>query len=536
MKKIITYIFVIMITMCLIGCIQPKIKGTVKLDLTSIKEDITVSEFNLNLIKIIDETSDERKELSVSESMITEDDMEKLKTDGNHVIKIYYKNYILEANIILFKDAEDKVIYNLNTEYLNSDHYIKDFNLGDIKILKIINSEVKEEISVTKDMISSNDFDLLSIAGNHNITINYNENDWNVTVKLKNNPVVTTTYEIDKSSVKQEYYVNSFSVSSLRIIEKAGNSIKYINVTEEMLSKEDLNALKNAGTHNIKINYLGHTIEVKITLKEKTIVSGTFDSNMAYYSNANGKSGQQLKLALRNIISSTKHTETYDDLKTDTKYSDADPNKSGNILLFYTRKSVKGSWDGAKSWNREHVWPQSLGWFKTSGAGSDLHHLRPEDPVVNSTRGNHRFGDVKGTSGAKEAKYGSSNGGGGTGCYYAGDFFEPLPEAKGDVARIIFYLMTRYSQSDSYQFKTVAQSKELLFKWASEDPVDELERTRNEEVYKIQGNRNPFIDNPDAALLIWETEQLSMFDLQQEFMKIFVMDLSKLESKNNYYI
>ena len=74
---------------------------------------------------------------------------------------------------------------------------------------------------------------------------------------------------------------------------------------------------------------------------------------------------------------------------------------------------------------------------------------------------------------------------------------------KGDTARILFYLFTRYSQADSYRFTAVAQSLEMLLEWNRLDPVDEWEMERNNETAKIQGNRNPFIDHPEFADIIW---------------------------------
>ena len=87
--------------------------------------------------------------------------------------------------------------------------------------------------------------------------------------------------------------------------------------------------------------------------------------------------------------------------------------------------------------------------------------------------------------------------------YATKDYFEPLDNVKGDVARIIFYLMVRYEEADNYTFSTIAQSKEMLLRWNEQDPVDAFEKYRNEQGYIIQGNRNPFIDHPECADLIW---------------------------------
>ena len=204
-------------------------------------------------------------------------------------------------------------------------------------------------------------------------------------------------------------------------------------------------------------------------------------------------------LALRELITSThKNNTTYEQLKTYLQNTDEDINNPDNIILFYSGLSIDSTW--GETWNREHVWPKSLGWFEESGAGSDLHHLRPSDPSVNSSKGNKRFGEVEN---GNEVMISSLNGGGGSGCYSNPTYFEPRDEVKGDVARIIFYLFTRYPQSDNHEFTDVAESLEVLLDWHNQDPVDEWEMRRNERTYEIQGNRNPYIDNPQYALLIW---------------------------------
>ena len=90
-----------------------------------------------------------------------------------------------------------------------------------------------------------------------------------------------------------------------------------------------------------------------------------------------------------------------------------------------------------------------------------------------------------------------------TGCYLLNGYFEPQDSAKGDTARILFYLFVRYTEADRYDFRDVAESLEMLLEWNRLDPVDEWEMERNDETAKIQGNRNPFIDHPEFADMIW---------------------------------
>lgn len=216
----------------------------------------------------------------------------------------------------------------------------------------------------------------------------------------------------------------------------------------------------------------------------------------SYYKNAENKTGTTLKTSLRSIINSGFKTVSYGDLRYKLSFTDVDPKNSDNIILFYGHVSVKGAWNSS-IWNREHVWPKSLGWFEENGAGCDIHHIRPENPTVNSTRNNNKMGEV--TNG-KTCKYSDGTLAG----YYGGGYFEPNDCSKGDVARIFFYMLIMYSQTDSsYPITRTAQSMELMLEWHLLDPVDDLERVRNERGYQYQGNRNPFIDYPDFAELIW---------------------------------
>ena len=274
------------------------------------------------------------------------------------------------------------------------------------------------------------------------------------------------------------YSFDGYSEEELERIDSLYNNY-YIIINDEISSSEILK----------KVSEFKQLLD-EIVLSHKNLTSGLEDVELPSYYDDIDKSliGLGLKMELRNLITVThKYKTTYNDLKTMTAKSDADPETPGNIITIYSRLSVKGTWDGGSTWNREHVWPQSKGWFTTSLAGSDLHHLHPETPSVNSSRGNKIFG-VAITSSE----------------YYPGK------ESCGDVARTIFYLLTRYSESDTYNITSVASSMELLLKWNNEDPVDDFERNRNEVVYSIQGNRNPFIDYSDFANLIWGTVDINV--------------------------
>ena len=225
-----------------------------------------------------------------------------------------------------------------------------------------------------------------------------------------------------------------------------------------------------------------------------------------YYDAANGKSGEQLKSALHDIIDD--HTEiSYSNVWEALRETDEDPSNSNNVILLYTGRSQGKNENGgnADDWNREHVWAKSHGDFGTSmGPGTDLHHLRPTDASVNSSRSNLDFDE-----GGSEHTEAAGN-------YYDSDSWEPRDSVKGDVARMIFYMDVRY-EGDSGEPDLELNNQvnngsapyhgklSVLLEWHEEDPVDDLERRRNEIIYNdYQHNRNPFIDHPEWVAEIWE--------------------------------
>lgn len=220
----------------------------------------------------------------------------------------------------------------------------------------------------------------------------------------------------------------------------------------------------------------------------------------AYYSGVDfNKTKNALKSELATLITST-HTTTisYDQLKDLLAISDVDPDKAGNILLVYGSQASgthQRSRSVGGSWNREHVYAKSKGTpnLGTSGPGADGHHLRPADISLNSSRGSLLFDDGVGPMAMKTSRGG----------WYPGD------EWKGDVARILMYMYVRYDQRTKPLNITMAPSTyspdfpDILLKWNIEDPVSAFEMQRQEIVANKQKNRNPFIDNPYLATVIW---------------------------------
>ncbi|MBR1889384.1 MAG: endonuclease [Alloprevotella sp.] len=242
-----------------------------------------------------------------------------------------------------------------------------------------------------------------------------------------------------------------------------------------------------------------------------------------YYSAAKGKSGEALKTALCKIIYS--HTQrTYDQLWAD--YKTTDMRDDGYIYDMYSgitnyswqSKGVTTSKEGS-GYNREHSFPKS--WFSEGyPMYTDLHHLVPSDGWVNSCRSNNPFGEVGSTykySSGEWSKWGKCNLTG-----YTGTVFEPNDTYKGDFARIYFYMATAYEdQLSSWSCDILDGSTypvyekwqlNMLLTWAINDPVSEKEIKRNNAIYSIQKNRNPYVDFPGLEQIVWGAHTDMVFD------------------------
>ncbi|WP_165805993.1 endonuclease [Marixanthomonas spongiae] len=220
--------------------------------------------------------------------------------------------------------------------------------------------------------------------------------------------------------------------------------------------------------------------------------------------------GQDLYLELQDKIDINNTTFTYNDVKDAVKVTDEDPENNANVLLIYGYNDNDGNCTtdrsrdkddfggGTCEYNREHTFPRSLAnppmggtSSGTTGIGADPHNLRPSDVQANGNRGNKKFIS------------GSGNAGSVSGAWYPGD------EWKGDVARIMMYMYTRYgdrclpSLAGNGPKEGTTDMLKLFLQWNVDDPVSELEDQRNPYLENEYGNRNPFIDNPVLATIIW---------------------------------
>ena len=239
-----------------------------------------------------------------------------------------------------------------------------------------------------------------------------------------------------------------------------------------------------------------------------------------YYNSASGLTGNQLKIALHNIVkghSSISYGQLWSAFwSTDNKgngvvwdmYSDR-PN--GNPpYTYYLGTDQCGNYNSeGDCYNREHSWPSS--WFSDQTTPrTDLHHIFPTDGYVNNKRANFAFGEVRSASWTSQngSKLGSCNTSG-----FSGTVFEPIDEYKGDFARAIMYMSVRYYSEDGNWGSSDMTNKSeilpwainMLLRWNEQDPVSQKEIDRNNVIYEdFQYNRNPFIDHPEYARMIWD--------------------------------
>jgi len=253
-----------------------------------------------------------------------------------------------------------------------------------------------------------------------------------------------------------------------------------------------------------------------------------------YYSSATGLTCAALKTALKNIVTTGHNPKSYDDLW--SQYANTDirvkPGGSTNVIwdiystkadgtgayYFTPNTNQCGTYSGEGScYNREHSFPKS--WFNDEMPSySDYNHIFPTDGYVNGKRSNFKYGEVGSATWTSQngSKLGSSSTAGVT-----GTVFEPIDEFKGDVARAYLYMVTRYQDriitwsgystdgattfsGGAYPSVNVNYLK-LMLKWHHLDPVSQKEITRNNGTYSFQGNRNPYIDHPEFADEVWNS-------------------------------
>ena len=242
--------------------------------------------------------------------------------------------------------------------------------------------------------------------------------------------------------------------------------------------------------------------DVVCTTLEGTSASEYYTGDYTY-GNLSVLPSSSLLSALRTLMTETHtHQTVYSDCRDNAVITDCENANGNSIITLYTSyETSRADYNNGSGWNREHVWPKSLGGFNQEAAGADLHHIRPTENRTNSQRGNKKYGNV---SSGNNSTGNMSGLVGGT----RGTYFEPLDNVKGDVARICLYVYVRWGgqYSKCSSITNVFESVDVLLEWCELDPVDTWEMGRNEVVQNIQGNRNVFIDYPELAWTLFDRE------------------------------
>gem|GEM_PF-3191610 len=234
--------------------------------------------------------------------------------------------------------------------------------------------------------------------------------------------------------------------------------------------------------------------------------STVYDPPADYYESAQGLVGTGLKAALHQAIKGHR-VLSYGSSGTAAalRVLDAMPGNSSQVRLIYWGTGRAGSRYGGSvgDWNHEHCWPQAYG--VDGGAGkADVHNLRPCDVQANGERANLYYAEIAGGEPADRSPL----------CRKTSSQWMPRPEEKGDLARAMFYMAVRYEGGESTPDLELSDTPNAsanrfgrlsdLLRWHREDPVDDEERRRNHLVYTdYQNNRNPFVDDPDYAEMVF---------------------------------
>ena len=242
-------------------------------------------------------------------------------------------------------------------------------------------------------------------------------------------------------------------------------------------------------------------------------LSASADEPAGYYRSLEGKSDADLKTAIYQLIHNFTQVSSYQDLPKYFQRTDVYPESHRWWDMYSDIPLYAPSFKGL---NREHSFPKSW-WGGSTGipAYVDLNHLYPSEQAANMAKSNYPLGQVsisdnpRFDNGISKVGYPMTGQGGGSQWV-----FEPDDEYKGDFARTYFYMVTCYQNltwSSKYDYMMNSEAyptlkgwaSRMLLEWSRQDPVSDKEKMRNETVYEIQNNRNPFIDRPELAEYIW---------------------------------
>jgi endonuclease I len=274
------------------------------------------------------------------------------------------------------------------------------------------------------------------------------------------------------------------------------------------------------------------TTPPSIDFATSSATTGPTGEPPGYYNAANGLTCTLKQDALRSIIATGYIDRGYAGLWTTYATSDIKPSTTNQLWCIYTdnngvsscgspmtipafQDSGSGGTSECQKYNREHTVPQS--WFaQNPPMVSDAFHVLPTDKKVNSVHGNQPYGETNSPSytSGNGSTYGLSSD---PGVPSNIEVMEPSDEFKGDMARIYFYMSTRYGAAigsantaesnfvlldNNYPTYTTPYLK-MLLRWHNADPVSQKEIDRNNAIYARQNNRNPYVDHPEYVAQVW---------------------------------
>ena len=283
-------------------------------------------------------------------------------------------------------------------------------------------------------------------------------------------------------------------LSGIRLPVSAANTVDYVYGSPTEISKYT-NVIYNWGTRGEVATFLSPNAEAfyaenNVVYSELSKLSGSSTTSV---------NTSELYIALKALVTDNQTaTTSYDDTRYLYRFTDCQGSArtDDSISCFYSGNDIGPGWDSGSTWNREHTWPNSKGDANGNGE-NDIMMLRPTSSKINSGRGNKAYGEVTNTN-----------------YYNPNDVSDGTYDLRGDVARIILYVYTRWPDNKTTDYMWgaggVIESKEVLLKWMKEDPVDTWEMGRNDSVESITGTRNVYVDYPELAFLLFNEQVPAM--------------------------
>ncbi|MGZ5243731.1 MAG: endonuclease [Bacteroidia bacterium] len=288
---------------------------------------------------------------------------------------------------------------------------------------------------------------------------------------------LSNPYDFAINVLEIHMYDSAFSTpyTQFYVAGKGSYELKiYFRPTQNVKYKSGLIILNDGRQGNLALNVTGQ---------------GKFKD--AYYNTTENLWEEDLKAALKTLTAKNYTQLGYDNAR-NLMFMEIDNQKvnglgaSNNTLeCVYTGRIISNFASRSEAqtngnFNTEHTFPQSF-FSEAEPMKSDLFHLFPSDAMANTRRSNYPFGVVTNPTWQEGGSKGITG------------LFEPRDVHKGNAARALFYFVVRYQDYGNF----VKGQETILRKWMNTDTVDAVESQRNDDIFKYQKNRNPFVDHPE---------------------------------------